>query len=160
MYFVEVVDFVPDFIEAHKLDEDLLLLFDGIEISLCIILDLMDLFIDSFLNLGLFLPFFFMLEVLFDLLDVVVDVLGMVEFLNSEVSFEEGNLQPIAELYFLILDERALFVFTMEVAVAVDCTVVFSSIDFLPFHTYPQLSFAAGRLSLMDQGSEVSDGAC
>lgn len=160
MYFIEVVDFVPDFIEAHKLDEDLLLLFDGIEISLCIILDLMDLFIDSFLNLGLFLPFFFMLEVLFDLLDVVVDVLGMVEFLNSEVSFEQGNLQPIAELYFLILDERALFVFTMEVVVAVDCTVVFSSIYFLPFHTYPQLSFAAGRFSLMDQGSEVSDGAC
>jgi len=128
LYFIEIVDFVPDFIEAHKLDEDLLLLFDGIEISLCIILDLMDLFIDSFLNLGLFLPFFFMLEVLFDLLDVVVDVLGMVEFLNSEVSFEQGNLQPIAKLYFLILDERALFVFTMEVAVAVDCTVVFSSI--------------------------------
>lgn len=80
-----MIDLVPDLVEPNKLDEDLLGLLDSIEVSLGIILDLMDLLGDGFLNLGSFVLFLADLILLFDLvldlLQVIIDIFGVVQFL-------------------------------------------------------------------------------
>jgi hypothetical protein len=102
---VEVVDLVPDLIEPDELNEDLFLLLDGVQVRLGVVLDLVDLLSDGLLHLRLFLALLLVLQLLLDLLDIVVNVLGVVELLDSEVSLEQRNLEPVAKLYLFVLYE-------------------------------------------------------
>lgn len=51
MNFIEVVDLVPYFIEPHELYQNLLILLDGVQVGLRIVLDLVLLLGDRFLDL-------------------------------------------------------------------------------------------------------------
>ena len=84
LYLVQVVDLGPYLVETNELDHDLLGLLYGVEVGLGVILDLV--YPLSFTLALLFLP-----SLLFDQLEVVVDVLGVVQFLRPEVSLEEGG---------------------------------------------------------------------
>ena len=96
---------MPDLIEPDELNEDLFLLLDGVQVCLGVVLDLVDLLSDGLLHLRLFLALLLVLQLLLDLLDVVVNVLGVVELLDSEVSLKQGNLEPVAKLYLFVLYE-------------------------------------------------------
>ena len=81
---VKVVDLGPYLVETNELDHDLLGLLYGVEVGLGVILDLVH-------PLPLTLALLFLPSLFFDQLEVVVDVLGVVQFLRPEVALEEGG---------------------------------------------------------------------
>ena len=100
LQFVKVIYFMPDLVEADKLDENLLGLLDSVEVGLCIVLYLVDLFCDCLLQFSLlvllfavlFALFFFLFDLILDLLQIVIDVLRMMKFLRFKISFEHRYL--------------------------------------------------------------------
>lgn len=91
---------MPDFVEADKLDKNLLGLLDSVEVGLCIVLYLVDLFCDGFLQFSLlvllfafiFTLFLFLFDLILDLLQIVIDILRMMKFLRFKISFEHSYL--------------------------------------------------------------------
>jgi hypothetical protein len=110
--------------------------------------------------LSLALPFFLFRSLLFHLLQVIVNVLGVVQFLSSEIAFEEGSFESVAELDFFVLDHGAFAGGALEVLESIDSAVVFAPVLFVPLDADPQLVLAAGRHSLVLQLSKIPDYSC
>ena len=100
-----------------------------------------------------------LLDLVLDLFQVVVDVLGVVQLLRFKIPFEHRDLQSVTELYFLVFYERTLVGRTLEVVVTFDGPVVLASVLLLPLNTDPGLVGAVGRLAFVHEGPKVSDNA-
>lgn len=110
--------------------------------------------------LSLALPFFLFRSLLFHLLQVIVNVLGVVQFLSSEIPLEEGSFESVAELDFFVFDHGAFAGGALEVLESIDSAVVLAPVLFVPLDADPQLVLAAGRHSLVLQFSKIPDYSC
>ena len=63
----------------------------------------MDFFGYSFLKFGLLVLFHF--DLFFDLFQIVINIFGVMQLLQFEISFEESNLQSVTEFYLLVFQE-------------------------------------------------------
>lgn len=159
--FIQIVDLIPDFIEANELDHNLLGLLDGVKISLSVVFNGVDFFSPSLLYLSV-LRFrgLTLFEVVLDLFEIIIDILGVMKFFCSEISFEKCSFQSIAKLNLFVFDHGAHIVRAREVLIAVHCSVVFSSIQIIPFNTNPQLILGSRRFPRMQERSEISHDSC
>ena len=107
--------------------------------------------------LSLALPFFLFRSLLFHLLQVIVNVLGVVQFLSSEIPFEESGFESVAELDFFVLDHGTFAGSALEVLESIDSAVVFAPVLFFPLDADPQIVLSAGRHSLVLQLSKKPD---
>lgn len=152
---IQVVDLGPDLIETHKFNHNFLRFLDGVEVCLGIILDLMHL-LNYFFTLGnlaiLLTPF---LEFLLDLLQIIVDILGVMQLFCSEIPLKQGSFQSIPKLYLLVFDHGALIGRTLEVLEAIDSTIMLSPVGLVPLNTDPKLVLAVSRKTLMLQLAKV-----
>ena len=155
LQFIQIVDFVPYLVKSHKLNQNLLGLLDSIEISLRIVLYFMYFLCDSLLYFGLLVLFH--LDLLLYLLQIVIDIFGMMQLLQFEISLEESNLQSVTEFNLLVFQEGTLIFGTFEVLVAVDRPVVFPSVDLFPLYPDPRLIFRILRFALMDKRTKISN---
>lgn len=137
MYLVQIVDLGPDLIESNELDHNLFGLLDGVEVGLSIILNLMHLLnhLLAFCILVVLVIAFF--EFLFDLLQVIVDILGVMQLFCSEIPFEQSSFQPIPELDLLVFYHRALIGRTAEVLEVIHSAIMLSPVDLVPLNTDP-----------------------
>jgi len=131
---------------------------DSIEVGLGVVLYLVYLLGDGLLYLGFLVLLHF--DLLLYLLEVVVDIFGVVQLLQPEVPFKEGYLQPVTEFYLLVFQQGPLVFSTLEVLVPVYSTVVLAPVHLGPLYADPGLVLRALRLAWVEEGAEVPDYAC
>lgn len=76
------------------------------------------------------------------LFEVIIYILGMMQFLCSEVTFEKGSFHSIPEFYLLVFDHRTLIGRTGEVLESIDSTIMLASVCLVPLNTNPEFILA------------------
>lgn len=95
-------------------------------------------FLDHLFTLGILVVLLIaFLQFLLDLLQVIVDILGVMQLFCSEIPLKKGSFQSIPKLYLLVFDHGALIGRTLKVLEAIHSTIMLSPVGLVPLNTDP-----------------------
>ncbi len=100
---------------------------------------------------------FFLFHLFFVRFQTLIDTLCMMEFLCSEISFEQCSFQFISKLYLIKFNQRPSIILTFKIFISINRSIMFSSAKLIPLQSNPYLLLTIGRLAFMFQPSNISD---
>ena len=157
LQFVQIVNLRPNLIKTYKLNSYLLWFFNCIQKCLCIIFNFMNLLCHSFLNLLILYLLCFILQLFFDLFEILVNIFSMMKLLCFKVSLKQCRLQTISKLNLIVFNHWSLILGTLEVLKSTNSTIMLPPTEIIPFNTNPKLILTTNGLSSVLQVSEISN---